>query len=119
MYCRLQNGQLKHQATEIFTVGCVSVLNADSHRLMQIISGLQNFDRSSVASVVTAADKVLMMHLSFNVYYFVLADFFETKYVKNEDGLVPCKDNMKMASKLASNHKTYSCYVVYLCLLEL
>ena len=56
-----------------------SLLNADSHRLMQIISGLQNFDRSSVASVVTAADKVLMMHLSFNVYYFVLADFFETE----------------------------------------
>jgi len=39
---------------------------------MQIISGLQNFDRSSVASVVTAADKVLTMHLSLNVYYFVL-----------------------------------------------
>jgi len=46
---------------------------------MQIISGLQNFDRSSVASVVTAADKVLMMHLSFSVYYFILADFFETE----------------------------------------
>jgi len=39
---------------------------------MQIISGLQNFDRSSVASVVTAADKVLTMHLSLNVYCFVL-----------------------------------------------
>ena len=70
--------------------------NADNHRLMQIISGLQNFDRSSVASVVTAADKVLTMHLSLNVYYFVLkciavlllyfkknyfalTDFFETE----------------------------------------
>lgn len=28
---------------------------------LQIISGLQNFDRSNVASVVTAADKVWML----------------------------------------------------------
>ncbi|KAI4980830.1 hypothetical protein ZWY2020_021315 [Hordeum vulgare] len=32
--------------------------------LLEIISGLQNFDRSNVASVVTAADKLLWLVLA-------------------------------------------------------
>jgi hypothetical protein len=39
-------------------------------RALKIISGLQNFDRSSVASVVSAADKVWILHLSCLFFWF-------------------------------------------------
>jgi hypothetical protein len=77
MYC-LQSGQLDG----------FSLLSADSYRLMQIISGLQNFDRSNVASVVTAADKVLIMHFSFNVYYCILQTSLGLNNKKNKNEMV-------------------------------
>jgi len=107
--------------------------NADNHRLMQIISGLQNFDRSSVASVVTAADKVLTMHLSLNVYYFVLKCiavlllYFKKNifcsyrllwdrimWKMRFTSLIPCKDNMKKHwnSKAIVNLLMLSCLLV-------